>query len=329
MRTRNARMWSITGVALALCATTMAPSPAAAQDYPTRSVRMVVPFGAGGSADVSARQVAQLLSTALKQSFVVENRTGASGIIGTDSVARAAPDGYTLLVITNHHAILESLTPSKPFQLIRDFVPVAPVAYIDQVMVVHPSVPANTVAELIALAKKSPGKLNYASSGSGSPYHMAAELFKAMTGVDIVHIPHKESGEMRNAVIGGHVQMGFDAISTMASNVLSGHVRALGTTAARRSRMLPDIPTLDEAGVPGYSAPIWIGVVAPAATARPVVERLNTEIARAIDNPQLRAEWDKQGAVALAMSAGDFDAYVRKEIDAWAKVVRAANLAPQ
>jgi tripartite-type tricarboxylate transporter receptor subunit TctC len=304
------------------------PSPTAAQDYPTRSVRIVVPFGAGGSADVFARQVAQHLSLSLKQTFVVENRTGASGIIGTDSVAKSAPDGYTILVITNHHAILESLTPSKPFQLMRDFVPVAPVNYADQVMVVHPSVPASNVKELIALAKSSPGKLNYASSGTGSPYHMAAELFKAMAAVDITHIPHKASGEMRSAVIGGHVQIGFDAVSTMAASVQSGQVRALGTTSTKRSTVLPNVPTIDEAGVPGYESPIWIGIVAPAGTPRPIVDKLNAEITRSIGRPEVQAEWAKQGAVAMTMTPSAFDSYIRKEIQGWEKVVKAANLAP-
>jgi tripartite-type tricarboxylate transporter receptor subunit TctC len=306
----------------------LAPAPVAAQDYPTHSVRVVVPFGAGGSADVFARQVVQHLSTSLKQPFVVENRTGASGIIGTDSVAKSTPDGYTLLVITNHHAILESLTPNKPFQLMRDFVAVAPLNYLDQVMVVHPSVAANNVQEFIALAKKSPGKLNYASSGTGSPYHMAAELFKAMTGVDIVHIPHKASGEMRSAVIGGHVQMAFDAVSTMAASVQSAQVRALGTTATKRSSVLPNVPTIEEAGVQGYESPIWIGFVAPAGTPKAIVDKLNAAIGDAVSRPEAKAEWERQGAVAMIMSASEFDTYMRKEIQSWEKVVKAANLLP-
>ena len=188
---------------------------AAAEDYPSRPVKFIVPFGAGGPADVFARVLAQHLQESLKQSFVVEDRPGAGSMIGTDAVAKSAPDGYTLLVMSNTHTTNESLIPNKPFQLMRDFVPVAPINYSDLLMVVHPSVPAKDLKEFIALAKSKPGQLNYASSGPGTPYHMAGELFKAMSGTDIVHVPHKASGDARNSVIGGHVQMMFDAITTM------------------------------------------------------------------------------------------------------------------
>ena len=223
---------------------------AQAQDYPARQVRVIVPFGAGGPADVYARIIAQHLSEQLKQTFIIENRPGAGSIIGTDVVAKSAPDGYTLLVMSNTHTTNESLVANKPFQLMRDFVPVAPLNYSDLIMVVHPSVAAKDLKEFIALAKKDPGKLNYASSGVGTPYHMAGELFKSMSETDIVHVPHKASGEARNAVIGGHVQMMFDAITTMASNVAAGQVRALGTTGTKRSELTPDVPTVAEAGVP-------------------------------------------------------------------------------
>ena len=205
---------------------------AVAQDYPSKPVKIIVPFGAGGPADVFSRQLAQHLSrTQLKQTFVVENRPGAGSIIGTNEVAKSAPDGYTLLTMSNTHTTNESLTPNKPFQLMRDFVPVAGINYSDLVMVVHPSVQAKDVKEFIALAKKDPDKLNFASSGPATPYHMAGELFKHMTGTKIVHVPHKASGEMRSSVIGGHVQMAFDAVTTMTENVKAGQVRALGTSA--------------------------------------------------------------------------------------------------
>src|SRR3954463_14283320 len=197
----------------------LSPAVAQAQDYPSRPVKIVVPFGAGGPADVYARVLAQHLSEALKQPFVVEDRPGAGSLIGTDAVAKSPPDGYTLLAMSNPHTTNESLTPNKPFQLMRDFVPVAGINYSDLVMVVHPSVPAKDVKEFIALAKKEPGKLNFASSGLATPYHMAGELFKHMTGTQIVHVPHKASGEMRSSVIGGHVQMAFDAVTTMTENV--------------------------------------------------------------------------------------------------------------
>jgi tripartite-type tricarboxylate transporter receptor subunit TctC len=315
--------------ALALIALAAVSLPAAAQDYPTRSVKIIVPFGAGGPADVYARQLALHLSESLKQSFVVEDRPGAGSIIGSNEVAKSAPDGYTLLVMSNTHTTNESLTPNKPFQLMRDFVPVAAINYSDLVMVIHPSVPAKDLKEFIALAKKEPGKLNYASSGPGTPYHMAAELFKAMSGTNIVHVPHKASGEMRNSVIGGHVHMAFDALTTMASNVKAGQVRALGTSATKRSKVLPDVPTIAEAGVPGYESTIWIGVMAPKGTPKTIVDKLNAEINKVINKPEVRAAWDKQGAVPLVMTPTEFDAYLRKDIEKWAGVVKAAGLGPK
>jgi tripartite-type tricarboxylate transporter receptor subunit TctC len=318
----------IRGTALAFIALmpALSPLPALAQDYPARPVKIVVPFGAGGPADVFSRQLAQHLTEALKQSFVVEDRPGAGSIIGTNEVAKSAPDGYTLLAMSNTHTTNESLTPNKPFQLMRDFVPVAGINYSDLVMVIHPSVPAKDLKEFIALAKKEPGKLNYASSGPGTPYHMAAELFKTMSGTDMVHVPHKASGEMRSSVIGGHVQMTFDAITTMATNVKAGQVRALGTSASKRSKVLPDVPTIAEAGVPGYESTIWLGIMAPKGTPQAVVDKLNAEINKAINKPEVLAAWDKQGAVPLVMTPAQFDAYLRKDIEKWAKVVNAAGL---
>ncbi|MGA7033309.1 MAG: tripartite tricarboxylate transporter substrate-binding protein, partial [Pseudolabrys sp.] len=233
--------------------------PATAQNYPSRPVKFIVPFGAGGPADVFARVLAQHLSEETKQSFIVEDRPGAGSIIGTDAVAKSAPDGYTLLVMSNTHTTNESLLPNKPFQLMRDFVPVATINYSDLLMVVHPSVPAKTVKEFIELAKKDPGKLNYASSGPGTPYHMAGELFKAMSQTDIVHVPHKASGDARNSVVSGTVQMMFDAVTTMTELAKAGQVRALGTTGLTRSQLTPDLPTIAET-VPGYEATIWLGV---------------------------------------------------------------------
>ena len=318
-------------VALVAFALTLAPMlswPAAspAQDYPTRPVRIIVPFAAGGPADIFARQLGQYLSEALKQTFVIEDRPGAGSILGTEAVARAAPDGYTLLAMSNTHTTNESLIANKPFQLMRDFVPVAGINYSDLVMVIHPSVPAKDLKEFIAYAKTKPGELNYASSGAGTPYHMAAELFKAMSGTNLVHVPHKASGEMRNSVIGGHVQMAFDAITTMAPNVKAAQVRALGTSAARRSTVLPDVPTIAEAGVPGYESTIWLGIMAPAGTPKAIVDVLNAEINKAIRRPDVKEAWDKQGAVALVMTPAEFDAYLRKDIEKWAQVVKVSGI---
>lgn len=309
------------GIAAAL-AIFAAPYAAQAQDYPTRPVKIVVPFGAGGPADVYARVLAQHLGDAMKQPFVVENRPGAGSIIGTDAAAKSDADGYTLLLMSNTHTVNETLKQDKPFKLMNDFVAVAPINYSDLLMVVHPSVPAKDLKEFIALAKSKPGQLNYGSSGPGTPYHMAGELFKAMSGTDIVHVPHKASGEMRNSVIGGHVQLVFDAVTTMTANAKAGQVKALATTGSKRSDLTPDIPTVSEAGVPGYEATIWLGVMAPAKTPQAVVDKLNAEISKIVNRPDVRAAWAKQGAVPMTMSVKEFDAYLRKDIDKWADVVK-------
>ena len=317
---------------VALSVLALAPilsASAMAQDYPTRPVKIIVPFGAGGPADVYGRQLAQYLSDSLKQSFVVEDRPGAGAIIGTDAVAKSPPDGYTLLIMSNTHTTNESLIPNKPYQLMRDLVPVATVNYSDLLMVIHPSVPAKDLKEFIALAKKEPGKLNYASSGPGTPYHMAGELFKAMSGTDIVHVPHKASGEARNSVIGGHVQMMFDAITTMAENAKAGQVRALGTTGVKRSTITPDVPTIAEAGVPGYEATIWLGVMAPAGTPKPIIDKLNAEINKVINKPEVAQIWAKQGAVAMVKTPAEFDSYLRGDIEKWARVVKLSGASAQ
>src|SRR5215469_12093292 len=222
---------------------------ASAQDYPNRPIKIIAPFGAGGPGDVFSRQLAQFLPELLKESVVVENRPGAASVIGADAVAKSAPDGYTLLMISNTLTANETLYPHRPYVLMRDFVPVATLNYSELMMVVHPSVPANNLQEFIALAKAKPGALNYASSGSGTPYHMAGELFKAMAGVDLVHVPHKGSAEARTDVLAGNVQMMFDAITTMAPLVQSGKVRAIATSGRTRSSIMRGVPTLSEAGV--------------------------------------------------------------------------------
>jgi tripartite-type tricarboxylate transporter receptor subunit TctC len=300
----------------------LAVQPAAAQNYPNRAVHIVVPFAAGGPADIYARFVGQRLQAALGQAFVIEDRPGGGSVIGTDAVAKSDPDGYTLLMMSNTHTVNESLLSNKPFQLLRDFVPVAPVNYSDLVLVVHPSVPANTLKEFIALAKAKPGVLNYASSGPGTPYHMAGELFKAMAGVDIVHVPYKGSSGARTDVLGGQVQMMFDAITTMAPNVRAGKLRALGTTGKTRSPVLPDVPTVSEAGVPGYEAVIWLGIMAPAGTPKPIVERLNAEIRKIVNSADVKEAWAKQGAAPLNMSTAEFGQYLHDDIAKWAKVVK-------
>lgn len=292
------------------------------QGYPAKTVKIVVPYGVGGSADVYGRYLAAKLQDSLGQSFIVENRPGAGSIVGTDYVAKSDPDGYTLLVMSNTHTVNETLIRKKPFELMRDFAPITGISYSDLLMVVHTSVPANNLKEFIALAKSKPGALNYASSGNGTPYHMAAELFKSMAGVDIVHIPHKGSDQARAAVIGGQVQMMFDAVPTMAGNAKAGRVKAIATSGTKRSTVTPDVPTLAEAGLPGYESGIWLGLMAPAKTPRPVLEKLNAEVNKLLNSAEVREAWGKQGTTTMGMSIAQFDKFLRDEIVKWAKVVK-------
>ena len=316
------------GAALALAATLLV-TPAGvpqlfAQDYPTRPVKIIVPFGAGGPADVAARLLGNVLQESFGQPFVVENRTGAGGVIGTLEAAKAAPDGYTLLMMSNTQTATESLLQpaQRKYELMRDLTPIAPVNYSDLVIVVHPSVPAKTHQEFVALAKSQPGKLNYASSGQGTPYHMAGELFKAMAGIDVVHVPYRNSGEARSGVIGGQVQMMIDAVPAMAPNIGAGQVRALATTGKERSAVLPDVPTATEAGVPGYEATIWLGLMAPVGTPSSVIDKLNAAITGMVKRADIVKLWDEQGAVPMAMTPEQFDQFLRVDIVKWAEVVK-------
>ena len=311
-----------------LATAVLACASAFAQTWPAKPVRIVVPFGAGGPADIYARYLGQRLQEPLRQSFVIDDRPGAGSIIGTDIVAKSPPDGYTLLMMSNTHTVNETLVPKKPFALMKDFVPVAPVNYSDLLLVVHPSVPAKSVRELVALAKSKPRGLNYASSGTGTPYHMAGELFKALAGVDIVHVPHKGSAEARTSVMSGQVEMMLDAITTMAPIAKSGRVRALGTSGRKRSDVMPEVPTIEEAGVKGYETTIWIGIMAPAGTPKPVIDRLNAEISKIVVRPDVKKAWNEQGAVAMTMTPGEFEKYLNGDIAKWAKVVKISGARP-
>ena len=290
--------------------------------YPTKPVKIIVPYSAGGPADIYARFVGDRLQKTLAQPFVIENRPGAGAIIGTDVVAKSSPDGYTLLMMSNTHTVNESLFTKKPYTLMRDLAPVSPINYSDLLLVVHPSVPANNLKELIVLAKSKPGALNYASSGPGTPYHMAGELFKAMAGIDVVHVPHKGSAEARTSVLAGDVQMMFDAITTMAAHAQAGKVRAIATSGKRRSSITPGVPTLDEAGLSGYDAVIWLGVMAPTATPKPIVDSLNSEIQKIANLPDVKEAWAKQGAVPMRMTPAEFAKFMEQDIQKWAKVVK-------
>jgi tripartite-type tricarboxylate transporter receptor subunit TctC len=311
----------VTGIILFLAAGGGAPA-LWAQSYPVKPIRVIVPFGAGGPADIYARYLGQRLLEPLGHPFVVENRPGAGSIIGTDIVAKAPPDGYTLLVMSNTHTVNESLVPKKPFTLMKDFVPIAPINYSDLLLVVHPSLPVKSVKELVALAKAKPRGLNYASSGTGTPYHMAGELFKALAGVDILHVPHKGSGEARTSVMSGQVEMMLDAITTMAPMAKAGRVRALGTTGVKRSNVLPDVPTISEAGVKGYETTIWIGLMAPAGTPRAVVDRLNAALTKVVARAEVKKAWNEQGAEPMMMTPAEFEKYLNADIAKWAKVVK-------
>jgi len=316
---------SVTRLAAHLIAATalvLACAPVSAQEYPTKPIKIIVPFAAGGPADVYARFIGARLSEAMGQPVVVEDRPGAGSIIGTDAVAKSAPDGYTLLMMSNTQTVNETLIPNKPYALMRDFIPVAPVNYSDLVLVVHPSVGANSVADLIRIAKASPGKLNYASSGPGTPYHMAGELFKAMAGVDIVHVPYKGSSGARTDVLGGQVQMMFDAVPTMSEHAKTGRVKALGTTGKTRSTVLPNVPTISEAGVPGYEAVIWLGLMAPKGTPPAIVSRLNAEITKIQNRSEVRQEWESQGALPMPMTPDEFSRYLNDDIVKWERIVK-------
>lgn len=293
-----------------------------AEDYPARPVRIIVPFGPGGPAHVVARQIGSILQESLGQPFVVENRSGAGGVIGTLEVAKAPADGYTLLMMSNTQTANESLVPQRKYELMRDLMPIASLNSSDLVIVVHPAVPTRTLQEFIALAKAQPGKLNYASSGQGTPYHMAGELFKAMAGIDIVHVPYRNSGEARSGVIGGQVQMMIDAVPAMAPNVLENQVRALATTGKTRSSVLPNVPTAIEAGVSGYEATIWLGLMAPAGTPKPIIDKLNTAVNAAIRRPDVEKLWAAQGATRMTMAPEEFDKFLRADIVKWADVVK-------
>ena len=295
-----------------------------AQSYPNRPVKIVVPFAAGGPADNYARFMAQRLTDELKQPFVIDNKPGAGSIIGTDFAAKSPADGYTLLMMSNTQTVNESLIPKKPFALMKDFVGVAPVNYSNLLLVVHPSVPAKNVSELIALAKSKPGKLNFASSGNGTPYHMAGELFKYMAGVDMTHVPYKGSSGARTDIVGGQVDVMFDAETTMAEFARNGQVRMLGATGLARSANLPDVPTVAET-VPKYEATIWLGFMAPKGTPADIVTKLNAEMRKIVNNLDVKTAWAKQGAVPLSMSVAEFEQYLNADIAKWANIVKVSG----
>ena len=303
-----------------------ATAPAAAQDYPTRPITLVVPYPAGGGNDVLARLVAERMSKSLGGTIVVENRGGAGGTIATRQVAKSPPDGYTILIATSSLAINPSLYPNVGYDPRKDFAPIGLLASGANVVLVHPSVPAKSIAELIGLAKKEPGKLNFASTGSGSSVHLAAELFAAMAGIKINHVPYRGSGPALNDLLGGHVTMMFATTPSAIGIVAGGKVRALGVTGAKRAAAFPDVPTIAEAGLPGYEAELHYGLVAPAGTPRPIVDRLNAALRAALNDATLRERLGREGAVPLPSTPEEYAADIDAEEKKWGKIVRDAGV---
>ena len=299
-----------------------------AQNYPSKPVKIVVPFASAGPADNYARFMSQKLQDELQQTFVVENKPGAGSVIGTDIAAKAPADGYTLLMMSNTQTVNESLIQNKPFNLLKDFVGVAPINYSDLILVVHPSLPVQNLKELITLAKSKPDVLNFASSGNGTPYHMAGELFNSMAGVKITHIPYKGSSGARTDLIGGQVNMMFDAITTMNEFVKNNTVRAIATTGHVRSWIMPNIPTVEEAGVPKFETTIWLGIMAPKGTPNEIILRLNSSIQKIISRQEVKEAWSAQGAVPMVMNPQEFNKFLEIDVNKWANVVKSAQIKP-
>ena len=302
-------------------------SPTAlAQIFPIKPVKVIVPFASGGPADNYARFMAQKLQDEFQQSFVIENKPGAGSVIGTDAAAKSNGDGYTLLMMSNTQTINESLIQNKPFSLLKDFVAVAPINYSDLILVVHPSLPVQNLRELILLAKSKPDTLNFASSGNGTPYHMAGELFNYMAGIKVTHIPYKGSSGARTDLIGGQVNMMFDAITTMNEFVKNNKVRPIATTGHMRSWIMPNVPTVEEAGVPKFEISIWLGIMAPKGTPNEIVQKLNSSIQKIISKQELKEAWSAQGAVPMMMSPQDFTKFLEVDVARWANVVKSAQI---
>lgn len=297
-----------------------------ADSYPQRPIVIVVPFGAGGSADVYARYLGEQLQKQFGQSVVVENKPGAGGVIGTAAVARAQPDGYTLLVMSNTQTVNETLLKDKPYDLMKDFEPVAPINEASLVLVGKKGLDVSSVQELIALEKKKPGELNYASSGIGTPYHIAGALFGSMAGTDAQHVPYKSSGQARTGVAAGEVDYMFDAIATMQAFVNDGRVKALATTGKKRSPVFPDLPTVSEAGLPGYEANIWLGLLAPKGTPPDIVAKLNQAVSAIANNPAVQQQWAKDGVAPMAMTPQAFREYLQQDIARLRKIALDANM---
>lgn len=324
MTPTDRRQFAALGAALIAGATL--PGRALAQAYPSRPVKMIVPFPPGGPVDTTARAIAPRLSEALGQQVLVDNRAGAGGIVGAEIAAKAPADGYNLFVCAIHHSVLPALRPALPYNIEKDFVPVSFAAMFPVVLVAHPSLPVRSVPELIAYARQNPGKLAYGSAGNGGGTHLAGELFASMVGVDLLHVPYKGSAPAMTDLVGGQVQLMFADAPTALPQIRSGRVRALGVASPKRSTLVPDLPTIAEGGVPGYEAYSWAAIVAPAATPREAVARLNAEIVKVLNAPDVRQRLLDAGAEAMPSSPEQFGLMLKAEMTKWAKVIKERNI---
>ena len=306
--------------------TALGPASVAAQGYPSRPIRLVVPFTPGGGSDIVGRIVGQKLANGFGQSVVIDNRPGAAGIIGTDLVAKAAPDGYTLLLGSGSHSINASLGRKLPYDALADFAPVSRLATIPNVLVVHPSVPVGSVKEIIALAKAKPGQLNYGSAGSGSTNHLAMGLFNSLARVEMVHVPYKGSSPAEADLLAGRIQLMFAPVTALLQQVRAGNLRAIAVSSVRRSPLVPDLPTIAESGVPGFAVESWYGVLAPARTSREAIAKLNNEIGRILQMPEVRERLAGIGAEPIASTPGEFAAHIKSEIAMWVDAVKRSGV---
>jgi tripartite-type tricarboxylate transporter receptor subunit TctC len=303
-----------------------AAGAAQAQAWPAKPVKLINPFPAGGGTDTFARPLAAKLGTALGQPIIVENLGGAGGTLGATTASKQPADGYTFFMGATHHAIAESLYPKLGYNIERDFVPVAIVAILPNVVVVNPKLPVKSVKELVAYAKANPDKLNFGSAGNGTSHHLAGELFKTMTGTQLMHVPYRGAGPMMQDLLGGNVDLAFDGMGSSAAQIKSGKLRPLAVTAPRRASLLPEVPTMSEAGVAGYEVTTWYAIWAIKGTPQPIVDRMSNEIGKALQAPDIKAIWDQQGAVGGTQSPAEFAAFLHAEIARWGKVVKDANV---
>jgi tripartite-type tricarboxylate transporter receptor subunit TctC len=298
----------------------------AAEAYPSRPVRLIVPYAAGGNADIVGRIVAEGLTKRLGQQVVVDNRAGGASIIGTELAANAPADGYTLLLVANTFAVNPSLAPKLPYDTLKDLVPISLVGQTPQVLVVTPAMPVNTIKEFLSYAKSKPNELNYGSTGVGSTANMAGALLNHMAGIQLVHVPYKGTAQSLTDVIAGHLHVAIPSMTSSIAHIRAGKIKALGLTSSKRSAQLPDVPTIAEAGVPGYQAVIWNGVLAPTGTPKPVLDRLSREVASAMRSPEATARYGAMGAETIGSTPAQFASFLRSEIEQYARVIRAAGL---